>query len=138
MISRGWLPAMAIMAVFFWVSHQPGDSIHLPEFWNADKLFHLLAYSVLGISIAMRPLFDFWFNRYHLATSKTWELPSIKSLSVLVGITYGVLDEFHQSFIPGRQAGLGDFIADTLGVIAGYYGVVQILLILNKSRKSDT
>ena len=34
-------------------------------------------------------------------------------------VTYGVIDEWHQSFVPGRDADLGDAAADTVGAAIG-------------------
>lgn len=35
--------------------------------------------------------------------------------SVIFCSLYGVSDEYHQSFVPGRLAETGDWLADTLG-----------------------
>ena len=42
------------------------------------------------------------------------------------GIIYAVLDEFHQSFSPGRTPKITDVYIDTLGILLG---IVIILLI---------
>jgi len=36
--------------------------------------------------------------------------------AIIIGITYGAIDEFHQSFVPGRTASIWDLMADGLGV----------------------
>ena len=38
-------------------------------------------------------------------------------LVLLISIAYAALDEFHQSFVPGRTSSLIDFAIDTLGII---------------------
>ena len=38
--------------------------------------------------------------------------------TLTICILYGIGDEFHQSFIPGRFASVADLIADTLGAAA--------------------
>ena len=41
---------------------------------------------------------------------------------------YGMLDEFHQSFIPGRSMEFFDWLADFLGAAAGItfvYGLIK-------------
>ena len=40
-------------------------------------------------------------------------------LFLLMGVGYGALDEWHQSFVPGRDASVGDWVADSAGVILG-------------------
>jgi VanZ family protein len=41
-------------------------------------------------------------------------------LFILVGVLYGVTDEFHQAFVPGRSVSVFDWIADVVGVLMGY------------------
>lgn len=87
------------MALIFWFSAQPGESVGIPPPW--DKLVHAGVYGLLGYLLAQgtgRPFF-------------AW------SLSVL----YGLSDEVHQLFVPGRVFDLGDWLAD-----AGGAGVVVL------------
>ncbi|WP_057911930.1 VanZ family protein [Peribacillus muralis] len=49
--------------------------------------------------------------------------PGLSLLAALVACFYGVLDEFHQSFIPYRSATLIDVIKDIIGVAAVYFHV---------------
>jgi VanZ family protein len=37
-----------------------------------------------------------------------------------IGILFALSDEWHQSFVPGRDPSAGDFLADFLGVLLGY------------------
>jgi VanZ family protein len=39
-------------------------------------------------------------------------------LAVACSAAYGITDEFHQRFVPGRSAAVSDLIADTLGALA--------------------
>ncbi len=41
--------------------------------------------------------------------------------TIIITIVYAAFDEFHQSFVPGREMSLGDFAMDTLGCIAAIY-----------------
>ena len=36
--------------------------------------------------------------------------------AMIIGTLYGVSDEFHQSFVPGRTASIWDLAADSIGV----------------------
>lgn len=81
------------MALIFWFSAQPGDTVGIPPPW--DKLVHAGIYALLGYLLVQgtrRALFS-------------W------SLSVL----YGLSDETHQLFVPGRVFDLGDWLADASG-----------------------
>ncbi|MCL2789189.1 MAG: VanZ family protein [Desulfobulbus sp.] len=109
------LPLLLAMGALFYQSHQPGDSFTLPDVDNIDKLFHCLAYAVLGLAFlfALSPQ----WRRQHPALAG-WATVSFCLL-------YGITDEFHQSFIPGRFAGLDDVLADAAGgvlAVAGYWG----------------
>ncbi|MBT2615025.1 MULTISPECIES: VanZ family protein [unclassified Bacillus (in: firmicutes)] len=44
-------------------------------------------------------------------------------LSALVACLYGVMDEYHQSFVPYRSSSLIDVIKDIIGVAAVYFHV---------------
>lgn len=98
-----WAPAVAWAAAIFWVSHQ--SSVRLPGFTLSDKVGHLAAYTLLAILLCLG--------------ARAWGLSPVWVL--VLGILYGVSDEFHQSFVPGRSAELGDLIADSLGVLLGTF-----------------
>ncbi len=40
-------------------------------------------------------------------------------LLLLIGVGYGALDEWHQSFVPGRDVSVADWGADIAGMIIG-------------------
>ncbi len=90
-----WLPALAYMGAVYFLSSlsNPPAPLH---FENADKVAHLTEYAILAGLLF---------------------LPGLKPLSVL-GLTavYAALDEFHQSFGPGRDASPWDWAADVAGV----------------------
>ena len=101
------IPLSVIMAGIFLISHQPGDSFTLPKFWQADKLLHCIAYGGLGLAAML---------------SLSPKMRRTRSVASAVGVVvfcmvYGISDEFHQSFIPGRVAGFFDVVADTVGGI---------------------
>jgi len=70
----------------------------------SDKLLHVLAYLVLG-SLALRAVHG-GFHRLRLA-------PTI--VAVLLTLSYGMTDELHQLYVPGRFASLQDWVADAVG-----------------------
>ncbi|WP_285767907.1 VanZ family protein [Peribacillus sp. SI8-4] len=49
--------------------------------------------------------------------------PGLSLLAALASCLYGVLDEYHQSFVPYRSATLIDVIKDIIGVSAAYFHV---------------
>lgn len=88
------------------------------------KLAHFTIYTILGLLLmSLTETFDF--------TNKKRLL-----LSVLIGFLYACLDEFHQSFTPGRTPLFTDVFIDTLGVIVGSLIVlICVKIIQNKRNK---
>jgi len=39
---------------------------------------------------------------------------------LIAGALYGITDEWHQMYVPGRTPDLADWIADVVGVLLGY------------------
>ena len=111
------LLALAWMAVLFYLSHQP--TLETPAlFPGQDKLFHALAYGVLGFLLlgSLVPATD-GFTSIQIRSS------------ILIASLYGISDEFHQYFIPGRSSDAWDWVADTLGA------VIAVSLLAWMSRK---
>jgi VanZ family protein len=76
---------------------------------NIDLLFHFAEYSILGFLL---------FRSITSDESLTFH-PFYGSL--LIGIFFAILDEFHQSFVPGRHTSSIDMIFDSLGVLFGTF-----------------
>jgi len=90
--------------VIYWLSDQP--SLPTPMlFPHQDKLFHAGAYFVLAAFVlrAFR----------HIIAS----LPMLMISSLVFSSLYGLSDEWHQSFVPGRMNDIADWAADTAGVL---------------------
>lgn len=98
---------LLVMAVIFYLSHQP--DIPLPQTVSfQDKILHLIAYGVLAATVlwAIRPTCS----------------PAAGLGVIVFCLLYGISDEFHQSFIPGRSPSIYDVFADVFGaflVVAG-------------------
>lgn len=102
------LPMLVVMGSIFFLSHQPGDALHTSLFVGQDKLEHFSAYLLLGASVifAAGPAF------------RTSSPKSVGLLAVLTCLLYGLGDELHQSFIPGRCPDGWDVVADSAGGLA--------------------
>ena len=98
-------PTIVWGILIFVVSSIP--SLKTPDlgFNFQDKLAHAFEFGIFGFFLS-RSTFRLWGNRI-------W----VVILTVMVGLIYGGLDEIHQSFVPGREAAIDDFFADSLGVI---------------------
>ena len=100
----GWGPAALWAAVLFLLSELQGLGGVLPS--GAYKFVHGGLYLILGLSLAWGKM------RTGLG------VPGV--LLLLIGVGYGALDEWHQSFVPGRDASVGDWVADSAGVMLGF------------------
>lgn len=113
------LPPVGVMAMIFFLSHQPGDALPLPALPGLDKLLHLIIYGLLAATLikACSP---------GMRQSRPG---SVVALVILWCLLYGASDEFHQSFIPGRFVSVLDVVADTVGAVivsAGWLFVRRI------------
>jgi VanZ family protein len=86
----------------FLLSNQ--STLPLPmAFPHQDKLVHGSAYAVMA--------WFAWRSFSHAQKPILW----VGIASVIFCSFYGITDEFHQSFVPGRDADVWDWLADTLG-----------------------
>lgn len=82
----------------------PGNNMPRALELTSDKILHFIEYFILG-----------WLS-YRAYHSK-FKNPVL--FLTLFGIMFGCLDEFWQSFIPGRYPSHYDVFADGIGVICG-------------------
>ena len=101
------VPLLTMMGTVFLLSHQPGSVFYLPHFCGADKLAHIGLYGVMAASAV------FAFPD----TVRKRKRVTVAVITVIFCIIFGISDEFHQSFIPGRDASFGDVAADTAGAL---------------------
>ena len=104
--SKPWLAAaftwsVAILALG---SIRVNDPSWQPLFAGADKVTHAVIYAIAAY---------FWRRSFRSqGRATTW--------LVVAGVAaLGVVDEWHQRSVPGRSADVFDWVADTLGALAG-------------------
>ena len=104
-----WGPAIGMMSIIFFVSgmSSPPTPAALP-----DVGAHAVAYALLGAAF-LRGVAD---SRWEQVTART------SIVAVLLTVAYGLTDEFHQSFVPGRTSEFSDLVADACGAVAGVGG----------------
>lgn len=119
---RFWFPVILYSGIIFYVSSVPNVKTPLQEI-QFDKVLHILAYVPFGLFVARGII-------------NTWGSPSYRMLLgavLLASFFYGLSDEFHQSFVSGRESSMGDVIVDTIGGVTG--GAVYLLFLRYISRK---
>jgi len=92
-----------------------------PRVPHLDKVGHFILYSVVGGTLA--------WGRW------SWDSRLPHWIPLFAGYTYGALDEWHQSFVPGRSPELADWVADVLGVTVGYT-LLTLRLARRRSREA--
>lgn len=97
-------PPVAYSGLLWWMSSQP--QALAPEV--NDKVAHVLAYALLGA---------LWARAWWFCTTDSVHRIAVTSIALAAG--YGVVDELHQSFVPGRTASMADALADLVGAIGG-------------------
>jgi VanZ family protein len=109
-----WGPAVLWAAVLFFLSSLPDPSGAglLDTVPAGDKLAHFILYAVLGALLAR-------------GRGAPGRIPHLSL--VAAGALYGASDEWHQSFVPGREVSVVDWSADVAGVAAGYWLALSLL-----------
>ncbi|MDY0341509.1 MAG: VanZ family protein [Coriobacteriia bacterium] len=97
------IAALVWMGAIFVISSLPGGSLPSGGYGGPG---HFGGYLVLGAL-------------YFIALGGRQRGWQAVALAVLLASLYGVTDEFHQSFVPGRVPDPADWITDTAGATAG-------------------
>lgn len=102
-----WLPAFLYMGLIFISSAQSNLSSPL-EFPQSDKLLHVLMYGPLGFLVVY-------------ALSRSVSNANLIFFGAFLAFLYGLTDEIHQAFVPGRNASALDALADGTGAMIGSF-----------------
>lgn len=122
-----WGALAAYSALVFYLSSLPLDAIPSLGFSLNDKLVHLKVYFGWGVLCT-----------WALRTS----FPSLGSgrlvfWAALGGALYGLSDEIHQMFVPGRAAELEDLAADAAGATLGACASLGLRWAVVRFRRSE-
>lgn len=110
-----WFPVLFWMALIFTFSSMQVGSAS--EFYWKDfivkKTAHLIEYGILATLM------------YRGLIGSKVEKKKAMYFAVLTAFTYGLTDEFHQSFTPGRGPKFTDVIIDTTGATIFIFGIIK-------------
>ena len=101
--------AVIWMGVIFGLSELPGSAVPGRFGW----LGHLLAYAILA-------------SLYLAALDPTLRAPRAAAVAVVLASVYGILDELHQLYVPGRSSDPVDWLVDTAGAILAVWLIVVV------------
>ena len=104
--TRGWILVLLWAILIFVLSHQPGLKSSLPSGWDffLRKLAHISEYTILTLLL--------------INALKEQGLSRKKILLLAIGLAffYAISDEYHQSFILGRNGTFRDVLIDSSGI----------------------
>lgn len=93
---KGWTWPLALAATIVYASGR--GPVAAPDIVGIDKVTHFFVFGLLASLVARNGF-----------------LPGVGWMAVLIVSLFGITDEFHQSFTPGRSVEVADWVADTLG-----------------------
>jgi VanZ family protein len=106
-----WGPALVWAALIFTFSSF--SKLPAPPGELTDKQAHLVVYGVFAVLLV-------WGLTDRAPARTTWK---IVATTVVVALLYGISDEFHQSFVPGRDVSGLDLAADVAGATLAAVGL---------------
>ena len=102
-----WLPTLVWAAIIFYASSRgaivTSDSYGLDFF--IKKTAHFVEYFILS-----------WLVFRSLKQTVQLTFQKIIILTFVVCVLYAVSDEYHQSYVPGREPRVRDILIDTFGI----------------------
>ena len=106
-IIKSWFPVFLCCAVIYYLSSIPNLKSDLPNQWDfvLRKIAHMIEYGILTIF-----LFRAYFKNNGFTIKKSI------SFAIMFSLTYALTDEYHQTFVFGRQGSLNDVFIDSLGI----------------------
>jgi VanZ family protein len=115
-----WLAVVGWMGVIFAFSSLTSSQI--PGSWNSlGSLGHFGEYAILGALLLL-----------------AFASPQRAVTALAIASAYGVTDELHQLFVPGRQCDPVDWLVDTAGAAAGVCAVLIVSRWRSRNERSST
>jgi len=107
------LSGVYIFGIFFLADSKVVKQLSL---FNPMSLLHIPLYGVLTLLLVLA-----------LGNGQTYRPKRRYLIVAFVAIAVAILDEFHQAFIPTRDASITDVLLDTLGTFLGLFLSQRIL-----------
>ena len=98
-----WLPVLIWAGIIFWLSSIPNLESGLEQDFILRKIIHVLEYAILA------------FLLIRAISTQDWKKAII--FSAIIAFLYALSDEYHQTFVFGREGSLWDVGVDSIGII---------------------
>ena len=119
-IFKLWFPVLIWASFIFWLSSIPHLKSNLEFDLMLRKIAHVFEYFILTLLLHRAFKGSFSMSTFHL-----FIYPAVFSF------LYAASDEFHQSFVPGRNCSVRDVFIDAVGILS-FYMVLKILALHQK------
>lgn len=100
-----WVPVVVWMGVIFWLSSIPDLESGLKQDFILRKIAHMLEFAILTF-LLIRGLKQEKLN-----------YKKVVLYSLIIALFYALTDEYHQSFVFGRQCSFKDVDIDGIGIL---------------------
>ena len=107
---RFWFPPLLYSGIIFYISSIPHVKTPLAEI-QFDKILHMAEYIPFGFLTARLI--------YHIRAAISGRRLGVWVF--IISLVCAVSDEWHQSFVPGRNVGGIDVLWDIIGAVTGGY-----------------
>ena len=106
-----YLPLILWAFLIFYFSSIPNLKSGFADVWDLilRKAAHILEFAILAVLLI----------RVGLRKERGLNKRLVYVVALVFGILYAVMDEYHQTFIIGREGVLTDVLIDSLGVMLG-------------------
>lgn len=99
-----WLFAILVALSIFYISSLPGEkALALVEFSWQTTACHIVVF--------------FFLTFFLLPALVRGKNKSFIFIAIIITIFYGILDEIHQLFVPGRNCSFSDWLLDSAGIL---------------------
>jgi VanZ family protein len=102
-------PVIAYAMLIYFLSSLSTFPEEIPSFFGFDKITHFLEYYFFGCLLYR------WFS----SMKRYRKRRSTLLMTIVIGTIYALSDEWHQSFVPGRDASFWDALFDAAGIGTG-------------------
>ena len=116
-ILKLWYPPLSWALIIFILSSFP--TVETTEIYWQDfvlkKTAHIIEYGIFA-TLFYRALINSGIER---KKAGLW--------AIFISLLYGITDEYHQSFVPGREPRIRDLVFDTIGAYLAIYIIWRYL-----------
>lgn len=127
-VLRALAPIMVMGSL--WISSSISPSPQPPNVLRSllHNGAHVVVYAILA---------SCWLLAHspHRLLTRTLDARSMALLSVLLTVAYGVVDEWHQSYVRDRVCSIGDLLSDASGAVLAVVALFAVLRADQRARR---